>query len=128
LIDKYSEVHFKVIGCVYRNTGITRQGMWDQIHSTEVREDSAEADLFKLTIHDLSVGHIIRQHRETDYNGRFSKTQRRSPRSSSQYMISAFDDEKQYELTRLGQQFVHYTMNEIVPKIEGSQSAKESTS
>ena len=32
-------------------------------------------------------------------------------------MTSAFDDEKQYELTELGKQFVHYTMNEIVPRI-----------
>ena len=30
---------------------------------------------------------------------------------------TAFDDEKEYELTGLGTQFVHYTMNEIVPKI-----------
>ena len=28
------------------------------------------------------------------------------------------EDGKQYELTGLGQQFVHYTMNEIVPRIE----------
>ena len=32
-------------------------------------------------------------------------------------MASAFDDEKSYELTELGKQFVHYTMNEIVPRI-----------
>jgi hypothetical protein len=32
-------------------------------------------------------------------------------------MTSAFDDDKQYELTELGKQFVHYTMNEIVPRI-----------
>jgi len=40
-------------------------------------------------------------------------------------MKSAFDDSEQYELTELGQQFVHYTMNEIVPRIgrpEGSGS------
>ena len=30
-------------------------------------------------------------------------------------MKSAFDDEKQYELTELGRWFVHYTMNELVP-------------
>ena len=32
-------------------------------------------------------------------------------------MKSAFDDVEQYELTELGNQFVHYTMNEVVPRI-----------
>lgn len=32
-------------------------------------------------------------------------------------MKSAFDDEKGYELTELGRWFVHYTMNELVPRI-----------
>ena len=35
-------------------------------------------------------------------------------------MTSAFDDEKSYELTELGKQFVHYTMNEIVPRLSES--------
>jgi hypothetical protein len=38
-------------------------------------------------------------------------------------MASAFDDDKEYELTELGKQFVHYTMNEIVPKIGGGKEA-----
>jgi hypothetical protein len=43
-------------------------------------------------------------------------------------MTSAFDDDKQYELTELGKQFVHYTMNEIVPRIAASTaSAAEPT-
>jgi hypothetical protein len=33
-------------------------------------------------------------------------------------MKSAFDNEEQYELTQLGQQFVHYAMTELPPKIE----------
>ena len=32
-------------------------------------------------------------------------------------MTSAFEDDKEYELTELGKQFVHYTMHEIVPKL-----------
>jgi hypothetical protein len=32
-------------------------------------------------------------------------------------MKSAFDDVEQYELTELGRHFVHYTMNEVVPRI-----------
>jgi hypothetical protein len=33
---------------------------------------------------------------------------------------SAFDDEEQYELTALGEQFVHYAMTSLPPKIEFS--------
>ena len=37
-------------------------------------------------------------------------------------MTSAFDEEKEYKLTELGEWLVHYTMNEIVPKIsDGTQ-------
>ena len=104
-----------VIKVVHQHTGSTRAQIWEKIHGGEVREDSAEADLFKLLIHDLSIGHVIRQHREKDYYGHFIKPTSR--RSSSSIMTSAFEDEKQYELTELGRQFVHYTMNEIVPKI-----------
>lgn len=35
-------------------------------------------------------------------------------------MESSFEDTKPYVLTALGQQFVHYTMNEVVPRIGGS--------
>jgi hypothetical protein len=33
---------------------------------------------------------------------------------------SAFEDTKPYVLTELGRQFVHYTMNEVVPRIAAS--------
>jgi len=117
-ISRYSEAHFAIVRAVYNNIGITRQGIWTKIHGESVREDSADADLFKLLVSDLSQGHIIRQHREVDYYGNFVKQPRAktSGSSSSQY-TSAFDDDKQYELTELGTQFVHYTMNEIVPKL-----------
>lgn len=119
-IDRYSELHFRVIRAVYNHDGTTRAEIWDRVHGKDVTESSAEADLFKIIIHDLSVGHIIRQHREVDYNGNYIKpSPRRVPKGSgSRTFISAFDDEKQYELTELGQQFVHYTMQESVIKIE----------
>ena len=84
------------------------------------REDSAEADLFKLLIDNLSMGHVIRQHRETDYQGNFiSKPKRKAKRGSGPKPItSAFDDEKEYELTDLGRQFVHYAMTDLPLKIE----------
>lgn len=118
-IEIYSELHFKVISNLYKKPGITRLQVWQEIYGQSVREDSPEADLFKLIIHDLSMGHIIRQHREVDYAGNFIKERpQRSRTSGSHYYASAFDDEKEYELTNLGRQFVHYTMNEIVSKIE----------
>jgi hypothetical protein len=117
-IEKYSESHFAVIRQIFKKPGVTRQEIWGAIHGAQVREDSAEADLFKLLIHDLSMGHVIRQHREVDYSGNFVKTQpNRQKGPASRTMASAFDDDKQYELTELGKQFVHYTMNEIVPRI-----------
>jgi len=123
-IDRYSELHFHVIKAVYNNSGITRGEIWDQVHGADAAENSAEADLFKIIIHDLSVGHIIRQHREVDHSGKFvPQAPRRRPKGSGpRSYTSAFDDEKQYELTGLGQQFVHYTMNEVVIRLnEASQ-------
>lgn len=115
-----------MISCVYRNVGFTRQDIWSDLYHQPVRDDSPEADLFKLIIHDLSVGHIIHQHREVDYHGHYIKQTARKPKGSSgPYMTSAFDDEKQYELTKLGRQFVHYTMNEIVPKIQDASESRE---
>jgi len=40
-------------------------------------------------------------------------------------MESAFEDTKPYVLTELGKQFVHYTMSEIVPRIESSDLPNE---
>jgi hypothetical protein len=118
-IGMYSESHFKVIKEVYKHSsnGITRHDIWLNLYSTNVREDSPEADLFKLIIHDLSVGHVIRQFRPTDYYGNFIKqpTARKSFHSNT--YTSAFEDTKPYVLTELGKQFVHYTMNEIVPRL-----------
>ena len=116
-IDMYSEAHFAVIKWIYKNPGCTRMEMWNGVHGEKVREDSAEADLFKLLIHDLSTGHVIRQHREKDYYGNFIKETPRRSSSTSRIMKSAFDDDKQYELTELGAQFVRYTMEGVMPRI-----------
>lgn len=35
---------------------------------------------------------------------------------------SAFEETKSYVLTELGKQFVHYTMNEVVPRLEATSS------
>jgi hypothetical protein len=118
-LQKYSEFHFSVIGELYHNPGSTRAEIWENLGKGSVREDSAEADLFKLLIYDLSTGRIIRQHRETDYAGNFLAKNRSSLRrtSNTRIMKSAFDDTERYELTALGQQFVHYAMTELTIKI-----------
>ncbi len=123
-IDDYSEAHFAVVKDVFRHSGSTRGEIWVRVHGTQVRDDSAEADLFKLLIHDLSTGRVIRQHRESDGDGRFFKQHTKKPRGpASPYMTSAFEDGKPYELTELGRQFVHFTMNEIVPRLASESPA-----
>ena len=117
-IDRYNEVHFKVIRVIYEFPGSSRAEIWDDIHGVEVREDSTEADLFKLLIRDLSMGGVLRQVRQTDNAGRFLRKRTRT-RQLSPYTVSAFDGDKPYVLTSLGAQFVHYVMDEVVPRIEG---------
>jgi hypothetical protein len=119
-LQNYSEFHFEVIGEIYRSPGATRSDIWFSLGKGEVREDSAEADLFKLLVHDLSTGRIIRQHRDTDSAGNFlAKRSPKSPsRTGTRVMKSAFDDTEHYELTALGRQFVHYAMTELTVKIE----------
>jgi hypothetical protein len=123
-LDLYREVHFAVIRAVYKNPGFTRFEIWMEIHGETVREDSAEADLFRLLIRDLSTGGVIRQARDTTSDGQFIRNRpHRSGRPAPTVMESSFEDTKQYVLTELGKQFVHYTMNEVVPRIAGDNQA-----
>lgn len=119
-INQYSELHFQVIGAIYNADGISRGEIWKKIGKGSVREDSADADLYKLLIRDLSTGSIIRQHREVDGYGNFiQKTPQRRPKGSGpKPPVSAFDENEGYDLTGLGQQFVHYAMSELPLKIE----------
>lgn len=121
-LDMYHEIHFKVIRAIYQDPGVTRLGIWRSVSDEVPREDGAEADLFRLLIRDLSTGGVIRQYRETTYNGRFVKksTRGRSKGSGSGTMESAFENTKQYQLTELGSQFVHSTMNQVVKRISNA--------
>jgi len=124
-IELYHEAHFMVIKEIYRDPGITRGEIWDQIHDERPREDSAESDLFKYLIRDLSTGGVIRQVRETTEDGEFlkrrqSRTFRRSGTPASRTMESAFEETKGYVLTELGKQFVHYVMEDVVPQISAA--------
>lgn len=118
-LELYSDFHFEVIGEIYRNPGISRGRIWQSLAKPRVSEDSAEADLYKLLIRDLSMGGVIRQHREKDYFGNFVKKQTKpSPKGQgAKTMVSAFDFNEGYELTELGKQFVHYAMQDISLKI-----------
>jgi hypothetical protein len=117
-IDLYSENHFAVLKFIYKNIGCTRWEIWLAVHGEKVREDSAEADLFKLIMHEFTTGYVIRQHREKDSQGNYLKVSTRKPRAvPSRLMKSAFDDDKEYELTELGKQFVRYTMENVMPRI-----------
>lgn len=110
-----------MIRSIYNDPGVTRARIWEKIGKEEVREDSAEADLFKFLIRDLSTGGIIRQHREKDYAGNFIKVQaKRNSKGKpvSNVMESAFEDTKGYELTELGRQFVHYAMTDLPVRIQ----------
>lgn len=120
-IEAYHEAHFAVIREVHKNQGPTRYDIWTAVYGEGVpRDDSADADLYKMLIRDLSTGGVIRQARETDASGRFRKKTAPPRRaSSSGVMESAFEDSKQYVLTELGKQFVHYTMNELVTRLDG---------
>lgn len=118
-LQRYSEFHFAVIADIYHHVGSTRADVWERLGRGDVREDSADADLFKLLIRELSTGGVIRQHRETDYAGNFlAKPRPRHRAAASGTLKSAFDDTEQYELTELGKQFVHYAMTEVTVKVE----------
>lgn len=121
-LDAYHEVHFGVMREIYKNPGATRFEIWEALYGEPTREDSAEADLYRLLIRDLSTGGVIRQERETTGDGRFLRkkpVRNRRSGAGSGTMESAFEDSKPYVLTELGKQFVHYTMNEVVPRVGG---------
>ena len=117
-LNQYHEIHFSVIREIYRNPGATRFEIWESLYGAPTREDSAEADLYRLLIRDLSTGGVIRQERDTTTDGRFlRKKPVRNRKLGEGTMESAFEDSKAYVLTELGKQFVHYTMNEVVQRI-----------
>jgi len=118
-LDTYHEAHLAVIREIQKNQGPTRYDIWVAVYGEPVpRDDSAEADLYKMLIRDLNIGGVIRQPRESDRQGRFLRKPRTPRRvAASTSMESAFEDTKQYVLTELGSQFVHYAMTELVARL-----------
>jgi hypothetical protein len=115
-IEDYSETHFKVIKAIYLDEGLTKAAIWESIHGERVRDDSAEADLFKYIMNQLSQGYVVRIQRQSDHEGRWIKV-RTAKRSPSNTLKSPFDDKDPMVLTDLGRQFVHYALEEIVVKL-----------
>ena len=120
-LDRYHESHLAVIREIFTNPGSTRSDIWTSVYGDVVREDSAEADLYKLLIRDLTTGSVVRQARDINANGQFlrRKPVRKPAGQTNGTMESAFEDTKPYELTDLGKQFVHYSMNEVVQRVSG---------
>jgi hypothetical protein len=111
-IDQYDDVHFKVIAALHRESLLTGSDLWDEVDGREVRHDSADADLFKLILRDLSTGGVVRQHREVSSDGRMRKQPRRGARSSAPYLSSPTEVDKPYELTQMGHLFVGHALEE----------------
>jgi hypothetical protein len=118
-LDTYHEAHFAVIREISENPGSTRQDIWTATYNIEARDDSPEADLFKLLFRDLSTGGVIRQERDINQLGQFvtKRPVRVAKGFGANTMKSAFDDKEAYVLTALGKQFVHYTMNESIGRL-----------
>ncbi len=110
-LAKFNELHFKVIAILNTHPGTSRLGIWELLGRNAVRDDSADADLFRLMIRDLSMGGIIRQPRSTNALGQFKKNPPKRTGNQST-LKSAFDDKEVYELTPLGQVFVGFVLNE----------------
>lgn len=119
LLERYHESHFAVIREIHQNPGSTRHDVWNALYNLEVRDDSAEADLFKLLFRDLSTGALIRQERDVNQLGQFvTRRPVRVPKGyGARTMKSPFDNKEAYVLTALGTQFIHYTMNESVGRL-----------
>jgi hypothetical protein len=120
-IRLYNEVHFAVIKEIFQNPGSTRFDIWSGLYGDIPREDSSAADLYKFLIRELSTGGVVRQERDVNAVGQFVR--KRAPHvrrgAAPTTLESAFEDSKPYLLTAIGKEFVHYTMNELVPRIAG---------
>jgi hypothetical protein len=125
-IKSYHEFHFMVIKEIYKSPRITRGIIWDSIKGTRPRDDSSEADLFKLLIRDLSTGGVIRQEKEINAYGQFMKSEPSTSRTQNhgdRTMESPFDISKPYVLTELGKEFVHYVLEDVVTQISSQSSS-----
>jgi hypothetical protein len=118
-IERYHEAHFAMIRYVYQHPGCTKFDIGTDLLGAPLPADnSAEADLFRELFRELNMGAIIRQPRESDAVGRFLRAApAKSRRPASKVLESSFEDSKQQVLSEMGRQFVHYVMDEVVPRL-----------
>jgi hypothetical protein len=122
-LRKYSLFHFGVITAIFKQPGITKRQIWESMRGSVPPDNSAEADLFKFLFNDLTIGEVARYERQSNAYGEYLKVDRATVRGSAPSTLKTpFDDTKGCELTELGKQFVHYTMNESVARLEQSTS------
>lgn len=109
-IDRYDAAHFRIVSALNARPGLTRLGIWRATGRDGAlpREDSSEADLYRMLVHDLSAGRVMRQVRRTDAHGRFLRTAR--GRAIGPFLASSFDDRAPYELSELGRDFVRFVL------------------
>ena len=80
-IDAYDETHFAIVRAVYNSNGVTRGDIWERMgRGAKPADNSADADLFRKLMDDLSRGRVIRQHREVNALGQFIPNPRASRR------------------------------------------------
>jgi hypothetical protein len=119
-VSRYNELHFRVMRAMTRLHRPTRKAIWHAIGGRPIRDDSAEADVFKCLIADLSIGHVLRQAKEVNRAGQLvapPPKKRTTKPGGPRVLVSATDDEKTYVLTNVGRAFVHHVMDEVVPKV-----------
>jgi hypothetical protein len=122
-LDQYHETHLAVIREVCKQSGAATRGrIWMTLYGEPVRDDSAEADLYRLLLRDLSAGGVIRQARPTTTEGRFVRRRNAGTANRTKHraqegddtglptLESAFEDTKPYVLTELGRRFVDYAL------------------
>jgi len=83
-IDAFHEAHFAVIREIYNNPSSTRYDIWVAIYGETIpRDDSADADVFKMLLSDLNIGRVIRLRRDSDPQGRWQRKTPRAPRAQA---------------------------------------------
>jgi len=119
-IERYHEAHFAVMKEIYQNQYISKGQIWDNIHPEgRPRDNSAEAGLFSYLMRELNTGGIIRLKRQVNNQGQTLKSKRTSSGGSnkSDVMESPFENNKKWELSELGKEFVRYVMEDVDPQI-----------
>lgn len=124
-LDAFHEGHFAIIRQIHHNPGTTRLLIWDAVNGVLPPEDSAEAELYRLMMRDLSTGGVIVTQTSKPRDNRLPAKVRRH--LGTVPAESAFDERQAYRLTALGRHFVHYTMTDAVARLAAAGLPKVET-